>query len=202
MLTAPSSAEVLPFQARQKNGYLKLEHSFLDSSAWLSLTAVPRALYVEIARRHNGRNNGHVPYSVRDGGMALGVHSRTIRRAFKQLEEQGIAVRTNRGSFNLKTKEAKASEWYLPHLAKGTPGPPAADTRATSNAHPADTRATLVDKRITIDENFKDFGLPRGPSDPKGEQARQWLAEGKSEFTGIPKKTPLNGSRPTGRRPS
>ena len=42
-LTAPSST-ILPFQAKPSNGYLKLDHSLLKSSAWQSLQALPAAV--------------------------------------------------------------------------------------------------------------------------------------------------------------
>lgn len=146
-LTSPSSS-VIPFQAKPSNGYLKLDHSFLKSSVWQSLPALPAAAFVEIAGRHNGYNNGQIPYSVRDGMARFHVGDRVVRRAFSQLEKSGIAVRTRKGAFDLKTREAKATEWLVHSLR--TPQRPAADTTTTSDPLPADTTTTLVDKIESI----------------------------------------------------
>ena len=36
-----------------------------DSQAWKSLGAIPRAVYLDIAKRHHGSNNGRIGYSIR-----------------------------------------------------------------------------------------------------------------------------------------
>jgi hypothetical protein len=105
----------------------------------------------------------------------------TVRRAFNQLEQSGIATRTKRGTFDLKTQEAKATEWFIPSLCP--PQSPAAVTTVTSTPLPAVTTDTPIDK-IDID---KRRGLPTKEEVEKEERRKRWLAEGKSEFTGIPK---------------
>ena len=163
--TLPSSATVLQFQPRQSNGYLKLQHALLESSAWQSLPALPSALFPEIAGRHNGHNNGAIAYSVRDGIARFHVSDRSVRRAFTRLEESGVAVRTKRGTFDLKTREAKATEWFVPSLR--TPQRPAADTTTTSDPLPADTTTTLLDKNLNINLRSSEvLSLPKQAARP------------------------------------
>jgi hypothetical protein len=67
-------------RSRKKTGrsdkearHVRLYHSMLKSSAWKSLTANARAIYIEMASRYGGpgSNNGRIPYSVRDAAKSL-----------------------------------------------------------------------------------------------------------------------------------
>jgi hypothetical protein len=91
--------------------YVRLFHYMTKSAAWCSLDAVPRALYIEIAKRYMGSNNGSIPYSVREGAANLHVSPATIMRAFHQLEDRGFIVATKKGAFSLKKRHA--TEWRL-----------------------------------------------------------------------------------------
>ena len=46
--------------------YVKLRHWLLNSQAWNSLSGNARALYVELAQRYNGSNNGRRRESALD----------------------------------------------------------------------------------------------------------------------------------------
>jgi hypothetical protein len=121
-ITAPSSAVVLQFQPTPPNqggGFVKLRHAFLRSPAWQNLPPVARALYLEIASGYNGRNNGHIPYSVRDGASALRVSKSTVSRGLDLLKDSGLIRCASSGSFDLKTKKSKASEWELTEYSGG-----------------------------------------------------------------------------------
>jgi hypothetical protein len=82
--------------------YVKLRHWLLNSQAWNSLSGNARALYVELAQRYNGSNNGRIPYSVREAVRALHVSKATVSRLFMELEDHGFVIRTKRGAFSLK----------------------------------------------------------------------------------------------------
>jgi hypothetical protein len=92
--------------------YLKLRYWLLTSPAWQSLPGLSRALYLDIAMRYNGSNNGRISYSVREGAAALGVTKDTIGRALKLLQERGFIVCTKVAHFTVKTTR-DASEWRL-----------------------------------------------------------------------------------------
>src|SRR5215472_2402627 len=92
--------------------YIKLRYWLLDSTAWKSLPAAARALYVEIAKRYRGNNNGRIPYSVREAKGALHISADTARHMLGVLQDRGFIVCTKKGAFSLKvTKDA--SEWLL-----------------------------------------------------------------------------------------
>jgi hypothetical protein len=91
--------------------HVRLYHWLLDSPAWKSLKPVERALYIELAQRFNGSNNGHIGLSVRDAGDALRISKNTAARAFMTLQKRGFVEVVRRGHFD--RKQRHASEWRL-----------------------------------------------------------------------------------------
>jgi hypothetical protein len=91
--------------------FLKLEHWMLRTAAWRSLGPAPRALYVEIAQRFNGANNGEISMSVREAADLIHVAKDTAAKAFHELEAKGFIARALCGSFNWKLRHA--TTWIL-----------------------------------------------------------------------------------------
>jgi hypothetical protein len=182
--TSPSSADVIPFEPKpQSERFVMLRYSLLDSSAWQSLPSVAVDLYVKIARKYNGRNNGRIRYSVRDGAEALRASKGTASRELKRLQDGGLIRRVSRGSFNRKTGETTASEWELTEY-RVAPVKLDAD-RVAPQVQSSCTTGTSIDVDIKIDKK-ESRGLSKEEAE-KEERRKRWLAEGKSEFTGIPK---------------
>jgi hypothetical protein len=152
VLTSPSS-NVVPFQPpKQSERFVRLRHSLLNSTAWQSLPLAPRAVYVEMARRYNGKNNGQIPFSTRDGAEVLPISKDTVGRALKLLEQRNLAVCRSRGSFDRKTREAKAPEWELPEYnSLVSPEGPTGITTGTSEGLSGITTRTLLDKDKNLD---------------------------------------------------
>ena len=114
MLIYPSST-VVPFEPKRSGRFLRLSHDVLHSWQWKRLHAKPRCLYIELASRFTGFNNGLIEFSNRDAAAALHCSQPTACRAFHALERLGFIVCTKRGSFSLKTRQAKGkSTWRLP----------------------------------------------------------------------------------------
>jgi hypothetical protein len=91
--------------------HVRLYHFMLESAAWQSLDPVGRALYVEMANRYRGSNNGRITFSVREGAALLHVSKATAARALSALLDRGFIVPTKIGAFSLKIRHA--SEWRL-----------------------------------------------------------------------------------------
>jgi DNA-binding transcriptional regulator YhcF (GntR family) len=83
----------------------------LRSAAWLSLTAAERAVYVQLASRYNGSNNGKIAFSVRDAAKECRLSKDTAARAFKALESTGFVEIKTPGGFSRKVRHA--AEWLL-----------------------------------------------------------------------------------------
>jgi len=98
--------------------FLSLDHEFLRSEKFAAATGNEKALYFAIADRFNGRNNGKIPYSVREAIRWLHCSKTTALRAFHGLQERGLIVPVIKGSFAQKTaaRQRRATEWYLPDL--------------------------------------------------------------------------------------
>jgi len=110
MLTRPSSAEVIGLEIKPRpERFIRVTYKLYDSAAFQALHPVPRALYLDLARRFNGHNNGCIAYSNREACHRLHIHPMFACRAFRALEQLGLIVCTKRGS--LKTR--KSSEWKL-----------------------------------------------------------------------------------------
>ena len=97
--------------------FLKLDHWVLRTPAWRSLPPASRALYVEIAQRYNGSNNGQISMSVREAARLIHVAKDTATQSFHELELKGFIKRHVCGSFNWKLKQA--TTWILTEHAFG-----------------------------------------------------------------------------------
>ena len=93
--------------------HVRLYHHVLTSSAWQSLDAVARAIYIEMASRYAGAgsNNGRIGYAVREAADALHISKATASRAIRQLQDRGFIVATQQGTFNRKVRHS--TEWRL-----------------------------------------------------------------------------------------
>jgi hypothetical protein len=92
--------------------FVGLKHWLFDSPAWRSLPCNARALYVQLARQYNGRNNGRISYSVRQASQDLNIGKATALRAFQALQDRGFIVCTKKGAFSWKIVN-EASQWRL-----------------------------------------------------------------------------------------
>jgi len=94
-----------------------LRHWILKSAAWKSLRPAPRALYFELRRRFNGRNNGEISMAVREAAAELHIAKDTASAAFRELEAKGFIKCRQRGDFNWKL--GLASVWILTEESYG-----------------------------------------------------------------------------------
>jgi DNA-binding transcriptional MocR family regulator len=99
----------------QKKGtgrHVQLQEWLQQTEAWRSLTPGPRALYIELKRRFNGKNNGKIYLSHRDAAVALNVHRNTVGGYFRELEERGL-IRMTKGPHLGSEGYGKAAQWAL-----------------------------------------------------------------------------------------
>lgn len=98
-------------RSRRKAGgakhWVMLEHYLLATPAWRALSANARALYVEVKRRYNGKNNGMISFSARDAGDALNASHHTGARVLQELQQHGFIAVTEQSSFDRKVKIAR-----------------------------------------------------------------------------------------------
>jgi hypothetical protein len=100
--------------------FVSLRYWLLESAAWRSLPCNARALYIQIARRYNGANNGRISYSVRQASEELKISKSTALRAFRALQDRAFIVCTKKGAFSWKVVN-EASEWRLTEYPNDCP---------------------------------------------------------------------------------
>jgi DNA-binding transcriptional regulator YhcF (GntR family) len=111
-IASPRGGRLMGRKRRDSEGrYVQLHHYMLDSPAYRGLTTQARAVYVEIAKRYNGVNNGRIALSVRDAEAACNIARNTASRAFRELIDAGFIEETRHGGLSRKTRIA--SEWRL-----------------------------------------------------------------------------------------
>ena len=95
----------------RRDTFVRLSHELLAGPAWQSLDPVAAAIYVEIAARYNGRNNGRIPYSCREAEKRFRIGRHTVLRALARLQAAGLVAVTRKGWFADKFR--RATEWQL-----------------------------------------------------------------------------------------
>ena len=97
--------------------FVMLYHDMIESSAWESLNGNARALYIHIAARYNGKNNGRISFSAREAAQALNASKATAARTIKTLIDRGFITVAKRSGFNLKRGQDHATEYRLTEFA-------------------------------------------------------------------------------------
>ena len=100
-------------KGRSKAGppFVRLPWFLLESPAWRSTNPAARAVYLEVARLYNGRNNGLLALSVRDAADRCRINKDTAGRALEALRTIGFIECVTPGGFSRKMRHA--SEWRL-----------------------------------------------------------------------------------------
>lgn len=91
--------------------FLALPHFMLKCAAWRSLSAIERCLFLEVAARYNGFNNGEIGLGVREAGEAIHVRPQTAGDAFKTLVKTGFLRLARNSAFNIKSRLSR--EWTV-----------------------------------------------------------------------------------------
>lgn len=86
---------------RVSGGYTALPWAVSDSTAFKGCSYAAKALLLEIARQHNGCNNGHLQASFKWLKSRGWTSSSVVQRARKMLEDRGLIVRTRQGGFGI-----------------------------------------------------------------------------------------------------
>ena len=86
--------------------HVRLYHWLLDCPAWQSLTPHARAIYVELARRYYGGNNGEIALSQREAARACKMATPTAARALRELKDKGFIAIQTPGAFHYKVRHA------------------------------------------------------------------------------------------------
>ncbi len=100
-------------KGRTKSGppFARLFYYLMDSPAWLALTPVARAVFIQLMRRYNGQNNGFLAVSVDTLANECNVRPNTASEAIKRLVAAGFIEIAQASAFS--RKDRKATEYRL-----------------------------------------------------------------------------------------
>ena len=98
---------------RSNNSFVQIPKFMQDSIGYKSLalhSAGALLVYIDLAIRYNGANNGDISYSVREGKQNLGFNPNTVAKYLKALERYGFIITTQKGGFDFKKRHASTYE--------------------------------------------------------------------------------------------
>ena len=105
----------------KREPFILLHRGVTSSEAWKGLSCEARCLLLAIWERHNGQNNGRIPFSHREARKALRIGARKVASAFNALQDRGFLIQRAKGSFDWKARHA--TEWEI--TTEGCDGEPA-----------------------------------------------------------------------------
>lgn len=106
--------------------FFQMYEWMMKSAAWQHSNVYERSLYLEIKRRYNGRNNGDIPMSHREGEALINSSNTAVEKAFKGLQVKGMIKPQLKGSFSWKVTESgrsagRSTRWLLTELPQDLP---------------------------------------------------------------------------------
>jgi len=87
--------------------------ALLTHSVWIEQQPAARVIFIDVCKRHNGRNNGEIGYGVAAGAKAANVSPATANRRLNELQEGGLLKLRREGSFNIKDRQKQTREWEI-----------------------------------------------------------------------------------------
>ena len=99
--------------AKTNIGFTKIPDELMDSQAWRTAPLGVRCVVLEIWRRHNGNNNGKIPYSRRDAQADLGCGPHQAVRYLAEAQERGFIEAICQGTRTRKGDTRAATTWRL-----------------------------------------------------------------------------------------
>lgn len=101
--------------------HVQLHRWLLEAPAYRDLDSGARDVLTELMYRHDGKNNGAIPLSVREAADRTNCAPGTALDRLWSLREHGFLRVGTKGSFSLKARHA--TEWTLTMYAVGTDRP-------------------------------------------------------------------------------
>jgi len=108
-------------KGRTPSNFIMLRHDIIDSPAWQSLHPEAIGIWILLARRYNGNNNGEIPLSCREAARSLHISKDTAGKYFNQLIDAGLVIVTENSGFNRKNRTSR--RFALTHQPLGNNPP-------------------------------------------------------------------------------
>jgi len=150
-------------RSKTNGGFICLFHRVVDCLAWQQLKPTDKTVYLLLARKYNGFNNGYIALSIREAARNGRMAPGTARKAFSSLIEYGFIKCRQRGSFDW--KKSHASEWELTQWPRGVGIPATHNYIEKSREILRNKKQSTVSKRHR--NGAKSSNVIRFDTDPK-----------------------------------
>ena len=114
-------------RSKSRGKFVMLMDYTTNCEAWRDLKPAAINVYLLIAMRYNGANNGFIGLSVRDAARLAHIAPGTAQKAFQTLQDHGFIKCRKKGAFSVKHRHA--SEWELTCWSAKTGKPATHDYR-------------------------------------------------------------------------
>lgn len=82
--------------------FVGIERTVIDSAAFVSLSKLARALYLDLRRQFNGHNNGDI--TIADSVLSrYGWSHSSVHKALKEIVTHGLMIRSRKGGVTAPT---------------------------------------------------------------------------------------------------
>ena len=99
-------SKLIKGKKRSSEPFVGIAKFLFHTEAWLSLSTAARAVFVQLAVRYNGSNNGRLALSARDAAKECRISKNTATKAFKELVAKGFIEVEVLGSYKQHTRHA------------------------------------------------------------------------------------------------
>ena len=127
-----------------KPTFIRLPHDLVRSGVWVGLSANAIKLLIGIWDQYNGHNNGELRFGQKQAMRLLRCSQRTAVHTFAELQDTGLIVCTEKGSFSQKARarEGTTSAWKITAIRPN--GKP--NGMSTASGFPASSRGISYDQ--------------------------------------------------------
>jgi hypothetical protein len=93
--------------------FLMIPAGLLTHSEWTQLDPAARVIFIDVCKRHNGRNNGAIGYGCAAGAKAANASAATANRRLNELRKSGLLRLRREGALNIKDRQNQTREWEI-----------------------------------------------------------------------------------------
>jgi hypothetical protein len=107
-------------RAASSEPFVLFPEGLLTHQVWIHLDPAARVIFIDVCKRHNGRNNGAIGYGCSAGAKAAGISASTANRRLNDLSKSGLLKMQKEGAFNIKDSAKQSREWEITIFAVGS----------------------------------------------------------------------------------
>ncbi len=93
--------------------FLMLSDNLLTHPVWIEQQPAARVIFIDICKRHNGRNNGAIGYGCAAAAKAANLSPATANLRLNELQKSGLLKLRKNGTFNTENSQRQTRVWEI-----------------------------------------------------------------------------------------